>query len=89
MSSKVQGNNKGKKIIKDPRQSSGHTLLLYFIIYQLPCMPPPNMLQTKWLQSLYLEEPKPEPKQSWKHPGKILGTQIAMEKINYHYGEGI
>ena len=50
---------------------------------------PPNMLQTKWLQSLYLEEPKPEPKQSWKHPGKILGTQIAMEKINYHYGEGI
>lgn len=45
MSSGVQDSDKGeKKVIKDPRLSSRHTLLLYFILYQLPCMPSPQIL---------------------------------------------
>ena len=37
MSSRVQDDDKGeKKVIKDPRLSSRQTLLLCFILYQLP-----------------------------------------------------
>lgn len=60
MSSGRQDNDKGeKKVIKDLRLSSRHTLLLYFILYQLRGMAlPPNIPQTKQLQPAYLEDPK-------------------------------
>ena len=78
VSSGGQDNDKGeKKVIKGLRLSSRPTLLLYFILYQLPCMPlPPNTLQTKWLQPAYLQEPKSH----GLHPGEILGTRVTMEK---------
>lgn len=91
MSSRVQDNNKdGKEIIKDSRLSSRHTLLLCFILYQLPRMPLPTMLyKLNGFNWLIWKSQSLKSMQALEAPCKILATHITMEKMNYCCGGGI
>lgn len=92
MSSRVQDNNKGeKKVIKDPRLSSRHTLLLYFILYQLPCMPLPPIVYklNGFNQLIWKSQHLKSHVVPGLHSGKILGTQVATEKKLLLEGEGL
>ena len=80
MSGRVKDNNKGeKKVIKDPRLCSRHTLLLHFILYQLPCMPLPTTLYklNGFNQLIWRNQPLKSHVVPGQHPGKI---QVTTEK---------